>query len=76
MLREKNKATCLRFFKIFLELNNYLYEIKIKWIPKKMRNLFLLKSKNRHPACAKREGMCKCKGNYIRETKRNVESRE
>ena len=40
-----------------------------------MRNLFRLKSKNPHPACVIYEGICKCKENYIGETKRNVEIR-
>ena len=40
-----------------------------------MRNLFRLKSKNPHPACAIYEGVCTCKENYIDESKRNVEIR-
>ena len=39
-----------------------------------MRNLFRLKSKNCHPACAISEGVCTCKENYVSETKRNVET--
>ena len=40
-----------------------------------MRNLFRLKNKNFHQACAMYEGVCTCKENYIGETKRNVEIR-
>ena len=40
-----------------------------------MRNLFRLKSKSPHQACAMYEGVCTCKENYIGETKRNVEIR-
>ena len=69
---EKNKTSSKRFLKKFQELTNDLYEIKIKWITKKMRNLFRLKSKNLHPACAIYEGVCTCKENYIGETKRNI----
>ena len=40
-----------------------------KWVTKNMRNLFHLKSKNPHTACAIYEGVCTCKENYIGETK-------
>ena len=40
-----------------------------------MRNLFHLKSKNPHPACARYEGVCACNENYIDETKGNVKIR-
>ena len=40
-----------------------------------MRNLFRLKSKNPHPACAIYERIYTCKENYIGETKRNVKIR-
>ena len=72
----KNETTSIHFLKKFRELTNYLYEIKTKWITKKMRNLFHLKSKNRHPACVICKGMCKYKENFIGETKRNVEIRK
>ena len=68
---EKNETSS----KHLHELTNDLYEIKIKWITKKLRNLFHLKSKNPHPACVIYEGICTCKENYIGETKRNVEIR-
>ena len=71
---EKNE-TSKRFLKKFHELTNDLYEIKIKWITKKMKNLFCLKSKNPHPVCAIYEGVCTRKENYIGETKRNVKIR-
>ena len=72
---EKNETSSKRFLKKFHELTNDSYEIKIKLITKKMRNLFRLKSKNPHPAWAMQEGVCPCKKNYIGETKRNVEIR-
>ena len=40
-----------------------------------MRNLFRLKSKNPYPAGVLCEGICSCKENYNRETKRNIEIR-
>ena len=71
---EKNETSSKCILKNFLELTNALYEIKIKWITKKMRNLFHLKSKNPHPAGTIYNGVCTCKENYIGETKRNVET--
>ena len=72
---EKNETSSKCFLKKFYELTNDLCEIKIKWIIEKMRNLFYLKSKNPHPACVIYEGVCTYEGNYIGETKRNVEIR-
>ena len=61
---EKNEASSKRFLKKFHELTNNLYEIKIKFITKKMRNLFRLKSKNPHPACVIYEEIYTCKEYY------------
>ena len=72
---EKNETSSKRFLQKFYDLTVDLYEIKIKWITKKIRNLFCLKSKNPHPACAIYEGVCTWKENYTDETKRNVEIR-
>ena len=47
----------------------------IKWITKKVRSLFNLKSRNPHPSCKLYEGVCSCGVSYIGETKRNVEIR-
>ena len=47
----------------------------MKWITKKIRHLFRLKSKNPQPTCAIYGGVCTCKENYIGETNRNVEIR-
>ena len=49
--------------------------IVIRWITKKVRNLFNLKSKNPHQACKIYEGTCSCGVSYVGETKRNVEVR-
>ena len=70
---EKNETSSKRFLKKFHEFANDLFEIKIKWITKKMRNLFRLNSKNLHPACVIYECICTCKENYVGETKQNVE---
>ena len=69
---EKNETSSKLFLKKFHELANDLFEIKVKMVREKMRNLFRLQSKNPHPAGAIYDGVCTCKKNYIGETKRNV----
>ena len=60
----KTKETSSKcFLKKFHELTNDLHEIKIKWITKKMKNIFRLNSKKPHSACTKYEGLWTCKEN-------------
>ena len=59
-------------FKSFLDVE---CKVVVKWITRKIRTLFSLKSKNPHPSCKLYEGSCSCGDNYIGETKRNVEVR-
>ena len=49
--------------------------VVIRWVTKKVKSLFSLKSRNPHPACKVYEGVCSCGSSYIGETKRNVEVR-
>ena len=58
---EKNETSSKRFLKKFYDL----FEIKIKWIIKEIRNLFRLKSKNPHQACAIYGRVCTCKKNIL-----------
>ena len=72
---EKNEKLSKRFMaKLNIFTKNY-YDIAIKWITKKVRQLFPLKDKNPHPACKIYEGCCSCGFNYMGETIRNVETR-
>ena len=64
-----------RVIKNFHEFTNNSYEIRIKWITKKVKQRFKLKSKNPHPSCVIYEGVCVCEQTYIGETRRNVEVR-
>ena len=57
-------------------MNSQMIYMKIKWIIKKNRNLFRLKSKDPPLACVIYEGICTCKENYIAGAKRNVEIQE
>ena len=50
------------------------YDIRIKWITKKVKQLFKLKSRNPHPSCVIYEGVCSYQDSCIDETTRNVEN--
>ena len=65
----------LGLIKKFNRFTNYKFDVKIKWLTRKIRTLFHLKDKSLHPACKIYEGICICGENYIGETKRNVEIR-
>ena len=54
---------------------NQKFDFAVKWLTKKIRQLFSTKDKNPHPSCKIYEGVCSCSINYIGETKRNVETR-
>jgi len=63
----------IRKIKLFLDEE---CTVVIKWITRKIRTLFSLKSRNPHPACKIYQGVCNdCSQSYIGETKRNVEVR-
>ena len=61
--------------KKFLEFTNNLYDFRINWITKKIKQLFKLKTKNPHPSCVIYDGVCVSEQTYIGETKRYVELR-
>ena len=51
------------------------YNIYIKWITKKVKQLFKLKSRNIYPSSLIYKGVCSCQESYISETERNIEVR-
>ena len=51
------------------------YEIRIKWITKKVKQLLKLKIRNPQPACVIYGRICVCEQTYIGETGRKVELR-
>ena len=51
------------------------YDIRIKWITKKIKELFKLKSRSPHPSCVIYIGVCSCQESYVGEALRNVEIR-
>ena len=71
----RNETLSKHFIKKFHEFTNNSYKIRIKWITKKAKQLFKLKSKNAHLSCVIYEWVCVCEQTYISETGRNVELR-
>ena len=71
----KSREFSKRFMKKFDVFTDNKYDICIKWITKKVKQLFKLKSKDPHPSCVIYEGVCSCQEPYIGETARNVEIR-
>ena len=72
---EENENASKHFIKKFQAFTNQRYRIAIKWITRKVKSLFKVKSKNPHPSCVIYRGKCSCREEYIRETERNVEKR-
>ena len=71
----KNEIASKQFIKKFNRFTNHKFDIRIKWLTRKIRTLVHLKDKLLHPACKTYEGICICGGKYIGETKRNAEIR-
>ena len=71
----KNEEFPKHFMKKFAAFTDNNYNIRIKWITKKVKKLLKLKSKNPHPSCVIYEDVCSCQESYIGETVRNVEIR-
>ena len=69
---ERASKQLLKKLKVFIKEK---YDFRIVWKTKKVRQLFPLKEKNPYPSFKIYEGVCSCKKNYIRETKRNVITR-
>ena len=72
---DSNEQLAKRFLQKLKEFTNDEIDFGIKWLTKKVKNLFHVKDKNPHQACKIYEGICTCNANYIGETKRNVETR-
>ena len=71
----ENEKASKRFLAKFHQFTDNKYNVRIKWITKKVKNLFRLKDKNPHPSCKIYEGECICGVSYVGETLRNVETR-
>ena len=71
----QNERILHRFLKRFHLFTDNKFELRIKWITKKVRTLFKLKDRNPYPSCVIYEGVCSCNKNYIGETDRNAKTR-
>ena len=72
---DKNEVASKQFIKRFNKFTNDKYDIRIKWLTRKMKTLFKLKDPCIHLACKIYKGVCICGETYMRETMRNVETR-
>ena len=68
----ENEILAKHIIKKIHEFTNNEFKIIVKWITKKVRNLFNLKDKNPYPACQIYKGTCSCDQTYVGETRRNV----
>ena len=72
---EENENVSKHFIKKFEAFINRSYWIAIKWITRKVKSMFKVKSKNPYPSCGIYRGKCSCGEERIGETERNVEKR-
>ena len=72
---EEKKNASKHFIKKFVAYTNHRYRIATKWITRKAKSLFKVKSKNPHPSYVIKRGKCLCGEEYIGETERNMEKR-
>ena len=66
---------CKQFIKKFNKFTNDKYDIRIKWLTRKIKTLFKLKNACIHPACKIYKGLCDCGETYFGVTIRNVAAR-
>ena len=71
---DKNKVA-KQFIKKLNKSTNDRYDIRIKWLTRKIRTLFKLKDPCIHPACKIYKEVSTCGETYFGETIRNVETR-
>ena len=57
------------------EFTNDTFDVRIKWLTKKVKSLFRVKDKSLHQACKIYKDVCSCGESYIGETIRDVEVR-
>ena len=69
---EENKNAVKHFIKKFEAFTNHRYLIAIKWVTRKVKSLFKIKSKNPHPSCVIYRGTCSCEDEYTGETKKKL----
>ena len=68
----KNESSSKQFIKKFDKFTNYTFNVRIKWLAKKIKTLI---NKSLHQACKIYKGVCSCGEIYIGKTIRNIEVR-
>ena len=71
----KNEISSKHFIKKFDKFTSNTFDVRIKWLMQKVKNLFRVKDTSLHQACKIYKGVCSCGESYIGETVRNVELR-
>ena len=71
----KNETSSKHFIKRFHKFTNNIFDVRIKWLTQKVKNLFRVRDKSLHQDCKIYKGVCLCGESYIGETVRNVEVR-
>ena len=71
----KNESSSKKFIKRFDKFTSDTFDVRIKWLTKKVKTLFKVKEKSLHQACKIYKGVCSCGESYIGETIKNVEVR-
>ena len=71
----KNESSSKQFIKKFDKFTDDKFDVRIKWLTKKVKSLFIVKDKSLHQACKVYKGFRSCGESYISETIRNVEVR-
>ena len=72
---DKTEAASKQFIKMFNKFTNDKYDIRIKWLARKMKNIFKLKDPSIHSVCKTYKGVCICGETNIGEVSCNVETR-
>ena len=69
----KNESSSKQFIKKFDEFTDDKFDVRIKWLTKKLKSLFRVKRKSLHQSCKIHKGVCSFGESYIGETVANVE---
>ena len=72
---EQNEITSKGFIKKRSQFKGEKYNIAVKWLTKKVKQLFQLQHRNLHLSCKIYEDKCSCGETYIGETICSVEER-
>ena len=67
----KSEILSKHFINKFDKFADNTFDVRIKWLTQKVKNLFRVKDKSLHQACKIYKGVCSCGKSYIGETVHN-----